>query len=195
MVRACVSCREIGPCQYWFFRVIIKVIRTTFHITTCLMSKSSYSDYRKQKSLIFSVRDWNEWSLFEVVVGVLFSLAKQIANVNVFRCIWSVNVIFSFSSLVIRGDKDERAVLCSADKTYDLKIADTSNLLLFVPGCSTPEQLTNSQDSSQHLVHTQVWKSQMQEHRIQQICDWQYPSCVVDLGIFQQLLGTEETTS
>ncbi|XP_071381581.1 sister chromatid cohesion protein DCC1 [Centroberyx affinis] len=59
-------------------------------------------------------------------------------------------------SLVIRGDKDERAVLCSGDKTYDLKLADTSNLLLFVPGCRTPDQLTNSQDSS-HLVHTQIW--------------------------------------
>ncbi|KAM4633249.1 sister chromatid cohesion protein DCC1 [Polymixia lowei] len=59
-------------------------------------------------------------------------------------------------SLVIRGDKDERAVLCTGDKTYDLKIADTSNVLLFVPGCKTPDQLSNSQGSSQ-LVHTQVW--------------------------------------
>ncbi|XP_056142696.1 sister chromatid cohesion protein DCC1 [Lampris incognitus] len=59
-------------------------------------------------------------------------------------------------SLVIRGDKNERAVLCSADKTYDLKMADTSNLLMFVPGCKTPDQLTDSQDNS-HLVHTQIW--------------------------------------
>ncbi|XP_037308785.1 sister chromatid cohesion protein DCC1 isoform X1 [Pungitius pungitius] len=59
-------------------------------------------------------------------------------------------------SLVIRGDTDERAVLCSGDKTYDLKIADTSNLLLFVPGCKTPDQLSNSQESS-HLVHAQIW--------------------------------------
>ncbi|XP_053182521.1 sister chromatid cohesion protein DCC1 [Scomber japonicus] len=59
-------------------------------------------------------------------------------------------------SLVIRGDKDERAVLCSGDKTYDLKIADTSNLLLFVPGCKTPDQLTNSQDSTE-VAHTQIW--------------------------------------
>ncbi|KAG7258099.1 hypothetical protein CRUP_032749 [Coryphaenoides rupestris] len=56
--------------------------------------------------------------------------------------------------LVIRGDKDERAVLCSGDKTYDLKLADTSNLLLFVPGCKTPDQLTGSQDSA-HVVQTQ----------------------------------------
>ncbi|KAM6935724.1 sister chromatid cohesion protein DCC1 [Lycodopsis pacificus] len=59
-------------------------------------------------------------------------------------------------SLVIRGDTDERAVLCSGDKTYDLKIADTSNLLLFVPGCRTPDQLTNSQEST-HVVHKQIW--------------------------------------
>ncbi|XP_017265280.1 sister chromatid cohesion protein DCC1 [Kryptolebias marmoratus] len=59
-------------------------------------------------------------------------------------------------SLVIRGDKDERAVLCSRDKTYDLKIADTSNLLLFVPGCKTPDQLTGGQDRP-HVEHAQIW--------------------------------------
>ncbi|MED6247771.1 Sister chromatid cohesion protein DCC1 [Ataeniobius toweri] len=59
-------------------------------------------------------------------------------------------------SLVIRGDKEERAVLCSSNKTYDLKIADTSNLLLFVPGGRTPDQLTDNQDSFR-VVHTQVW--------------------------------------
>ncbi|XP_043972380.1 sister chromatid cohesion protein DCC1 [Gambusia affinis] len=64
--------------------------------------------------------------------------------------------IESGESLVIRGDKDERAVLCSSDKTYDLKIADTSNLLLLVPGCRTPDQLTDNQDST-HVVHTQIW--------------------------------------
>uniref|UniRef100_A0A3P9HHD3 Sister chromatid cohesion protein DCC1 n=2 Tax=Oryzias latipes TaxID=8090 RepID=A0A3P9HHD3_ORYLA len=60
-------------------------------------------------------------------------------------------------SLVIRGDKDERAVLCSGDKTYDLKIADTSNMLLFAPECRTPEQLGGSEDSPPQVVHAQVW--------------------------------------
>ncbi|RVE62366.1 hypothetical protein OJAV_G00156490 [Oryzias javanicus] len=59
-------------------------------------------------------------------------------------------------SLIIRGDKDERAVLCSGDKTYDLKIADTSNLLLFVPECRIPDQLGCSEDSPQ-VVPAQVW--------------------------------------
>ncbi|XP_036393887.1 sister chromatid cohesion protein DCC1 [Megalops cyprinoides] len=59
-------------------------------------------------------------------------------------------------SLVIRGDKDEHAALCSEDKTYDLKIADTSNLLLLVPGCKTPDQLSGDQGSPK-LVHTQIW--------------------------------------
>ncbi|TRZ04455.1 hypothetical protein DNTS_025560 [Danionella cerebrum] len=59
-------------------------------------------------------------------------------------------------SLTIRGDKDEHAVLCSENKTYDLKIADTSNVLLFVPECKTPDQL---QDSTAHhqLMHAQIW--------------------------------------
>ncbi|XP_026140198.1 sister chromatid cohesion protein DCC1 [Carassius auratus] len=59
-------------------------------------------------------------------------------------------------SLIIRGDKDEHAVLCSEDKTYDLKIADTSNLLLFLPGCKTPDQLPDISASPQ-LMHAQIW--------------------------------------
>ncbi|KAG9328989.1 hypothetical protein JZ751_013485 [Albula glossodonta] len=64
--------------------------------------------------------------------------------------------IESGKSLVVRGDKDEYAVLCSEDKTYDLKIADTSNLLLLIPGCKTPDQLPADQGSP-HLVHSQIW--------------------------------------
>ncbi|NWS39027.1 DCC1 protein, partial [Probosciger aterrimus] len=58
-------------------------------------------------------------------------------------------------SLVIRGEKDEQAVLCSKDKTYDMKIADTSNMLLFVPGCRTPEQLNADQESC-NIIHSQI---------------------------------------
>ncbi|NXG22821.1 DCC1 protein, partial [Grallaria varia] len=58
-------------------------------------------------------------------------------------------------SLVIRGEKDEQAVLCSRDKTYDMKIADTSNMLLFIPGCKTPEQL-NEDPSSCDIIHSQI---------------------------------------
>ncbi|XP_056617849.1 sister chromatid cohesion protein DCC1 [Triplophysa dalaica] len=61
-------------------------------------------------------------------------------------------------SLIIRGDKDEHAVLCSDDKTYDLKIADTSNLLMFLPECKTPEQQTLPDNKvSPQLVHAQIW--------------------------------------
>lgn len=60
-----------------------------------------------------------------------------------------------FFSLVIRGEKDEQAVLCSKDKTYDMKIADTSNMLLFIPGCKTPEQL-NADQASCDIIHSQV---------------------------------------
>ncbi|XP_012681940.2 sister chromatid cohesion protein DCC1 [Clupea harengus] len=59
-------------------------------------------------------------------------------------------------SLVIRGDKDEHTILCSEDKTYDLKIADTSNLLLFLPGCKTPDQTKEASTDTQ-LVHAEIW--------------------------------------
>nr|XP_025034473.1 sister chromatid cohesion protein DCC1 isoform X1 [Pelodiscus sinensis] len=59
------------------------------------------------------------------------------------------------SGLVIRGEKAEQAVLCSKDKTYDMKIADTSNMLLFIPDCKTPEQLLADQALC-NIIHTQI---------------------------------------
>ncbi|XP_008836202.1 sister chromatid cohesion protein DCC1 [Nannospalax galili] len=59
-------------------------------------------------------------------------------------------------SLVIRGDKEEQAVLCSKDKTYDLKIADTSNMLLFIPGCKTPDQL-KMEETQPDIVHPEIF--------------------------------------
>ncbi|XP_042317702.1 sister chromatid cohesion protein DCC1 isoform X2 [Sceloporus undulatus] len=56
---------------------------------------------------------------------------------------------------MIRGDREEHAVLCSKDKTYDMKIADTSNTLLFIPGCETPEQLGADKPTS-NIVHLQI---------------------------------------
>ncbi|XP_075684089.1 sister chromatid cohesion protein DCC1 isoform X2 [Rhinoderma darwinii] len=48
-------------------------------------------------------------------------------------------------SLVIRGDKGDHAVLCSQNKTYDLKFADTSNLLLFLPDGKTADLLPDDE--------------------------------------------------
>ncbi|KAI4582207.1 hypothetical protein MJG53_020795 [Ovis ammon polii x Ovis aries] len=59
-------------------------------------------------------------------------------------------------SLVIRGDKDEQAVLCSEDKTFDLKVADTSNMLLFIPGCKIPEQL-KMEETHCNIIHTEIF--------------------------------------
>uniref|UniRef100_A0A8I5R6D5 Sister chromatid cohesion protein DCC1 n=1 Tax=Papio anubis TaxID=9555 RepID=A0A8I5R6D5_PAPAN len=82
---------------------------------------------------------------------------RTVSNENVY---WNVNKSCIFPpfcySLVIRGDKDEQAVLCSKDKTYDLKIADTSNMLLFIPGCKTPDQL-KKEDSHCNIIHTEIF--------------------------------------
>uniref|UniRef100_A0A452EKK3 Sister chromatid cohesion protein DCC1 n=1 Tax=Capra hircus TaxID=9925 RepID=A0A452EKK3_CAPHI len=59
-------------------------------------------------------------------------------------------------SLEIRGDKDEQAVLCSEDKTYDLKVADTSNVLLFIPGCKIPEQL-KMEETHSNIIQTEIF--------------------------------------
>ncbi|XP_054841547.1 sister chromatid cohesion protein DCC1 [Eublepharis macularius] len=57
-------------------------------------------------------------------------------------------------SLVIRGDKEDHAVLCSKDRTYEMKIADTSNMLLFIPTCEIPDELCADKPPS--VIHTQI---------------------------------------
>ncbi|XP_055490594.1 sister chromatid cohesion protein DCC1 [Leucoraja erinacea] len=64
--------------------------------------------------------------------------------------------IESGQRLIIRGDKDEHAVLCSEDKTYDLKMADTSNMLLIIPDCKTPDQLSFN-TSTRCVMHHQIF--------------------------------------
>ncbi|XP_024428002.2 sister chromatid cohesion protein DCC1 [Desmodus rotundus] len=59
-------------------------------------------------------------------------------------------------SMVIRGDKDEQAVLCSKDKTYDLKVAGTSNMLLVIPGCKTPDQL-KMEETHCNIFHSEIF--------------------------------------
>uniref|UniRef100_A0A670XRW0 Sister chromatid cohesion protein DCC1 n=1 Tax=Pseudonaja textilis TaxID=8673 RepID=A0A670XRW0_PSETE len=58
-------------------------------------------------------------------------------------------------SLVIRGEKNEHAVICSKDKTYDMKIADTSNMLLFIPSGETPEQLC-ADKATTNILHPEI---------------------------------------
>ena len=47
---------------------------------------------------------------------------------------------------MIRGDKDEMAVLCTKDKTYDIKEAEISNSMLIIP------QLKTGQDLGQEVL-------------------------------------------
>lgn len=56
---------------------------------------------------------------------------------------------------MIRGEKNEHAVICSKDKTYDMKIADTSNMLLFIPSGEMPEQLRAGKATT-NILHPEV---------------------------------------
>ena len=42
--------------------------------------------------------------------------------------------------VVLRGDKDENAVLCTNNSTYDLRIGETSNSLLLCPSLLYPNE-------------------------------------------------------
>ncbi|XP_077991724.1 sister chromatid cohesion protein DCC1-like [Glandiceps talaboti] len=44
------------------------------------------------------------------------------------------------NSLTVRGDVNDTAVVCTQNKTFELKSAETSNTLLLVPDCKTPKE-------------------------------------------------------
>ena len=50
--------------------------------------------------------------------------------------------------VVIRGDPQEEAVLCTEKKSYELRVADTSNALLVTPTLSFPTDPSTSTHSS-----------------------------------------------
>ncbi len=45
-------------------------------------------------------------------------------------------------SVVIRGTPSDDAVLCTRDKTFELRVADTSNTLLLAPSLNIPTPQT-----------------------------------------------------
>ena len=54
------------------------------------------------------------------------------------------NSLSSGDILTIRGQESENAVICSKDKTYDIKEAETSNSLLLVPEIVLPGAISKS---------------------------------------------------
>lgn len=42
------------------------------------------------------------------------------------------------SRVVLRGERDDNAVLCTKDTTFELKVAETSNTLLLMPSLNDP---------------------------------------------------------
>ncbi|CAH1774948.1 unnamed protein product [Owenia fusiformis] len=50
-------------------------------------------------------------------------------------------------SLVIRGDESDCAVICTNNKTYELKEAEISNSLLLIPTVMFPDQMENKEET------------------------------------------------
>lgn len=48
--------------------------------------------------------------------------------------------------LIFRGEGADGAVLCTHDRTYDVKLAETSNLLMLMPSCMMGDELPERRD-------------------------------------------------
>lgn len=65
------------------------------------------------------------------------SRSEAVENYRLFQLDTKLlNVLEEGDSLVLRGGKDESAVLCTQNKTFDIKEAETSNSMLLLPGIS-----------------------------------------------------------
>ena len=67
------------------------------------------------------------------------------------------NLLTDGDTLTIRGEGEDEAVLCTKNKTYEIKAADTSNCLLLLPQVLTPK--THDFSSEMHLVQLPVLSS------------------------------------
>lgn len=55
--------------------------------------------------------------------------------------------------MVFKGDREESAVLCTENKTYDVKEAETSNSILLLPELTFPDE----ESSNAELVNRKVF--------------------------------------
>ena len=54
------------------------------------------------------------------------------------NCHFYQELVMVFFRVVLRGDRDDNAVLCTKDTTFELKVAETSNTMLLMPSLSDP---------------------------------------------------------
>jgi sister chromatid cohesion protein DCC1 len=58
---------------------------------------------------------------------------------------------------VIRGDKNDNAVLCTSDKTFDLKDTETSNSLLIMKSLKFPKDVEKyKQPDAARIIETKI---------------------------------------
>ncbi|XP_064605372.1 sister chromatid cohesion protein DCC1-like isoform X2 [Liolophura sinensis] len=79
------------------------------------------------------------------------SFSQQLDNESLVLMEMDATVLSSLSQgdeVVIRGGEEDYAVLCTANRTYDIKEADISNSLLLVPGCVTGKDLAGACDTA-----------------------------------------------
>ena len=67
--------------------------------------------------------------------------------------------LMSGASLTIRGDANDSAVLCSNNKTFDLKEAETSNSLLLIDKLGFPGESQMRNDTSSNQVNESKYAS------------------------------------
>jgi sister chromatid cohesion protein DCC1 len=74
---------------------------------------------------------------------------------------------FLSSSLIFRGTKDENAVLCTHNQTYDVKEAETSNSLLLLPDLRWPTQTAAQTErflEEKQVIHFYYGQSTVKNH-------------------------------
>uniref|UniRef100_H2ZPM6 Sister chromatid cohesion protein DCC1 n=1 Tax=Ciona savignyi TaxID=51511 RepID=H2ZPM6_CIOSA len=117
------------------------------------LAKMDLSDLRKPAQILDFAKDANDQE---------FTLLQLDADV--------LKVIENGGNLIIRGNEDDSAVLCTDDSTYNIKRALTSNKMLLIPECTRekeqmPELFSSGKDEEIVPLHRDVvgWSSEYLE--------------------------------
>ena len=57
---------------------------------------------------------------------------------------------------IFKGGENDKAVLCTDDKTYEVKEAETSNSLVLIPNLKFPEELKQTNENEMMIDHKTV---------------------------------------
>ncbi|XP_043473038.1 sister chromatid cohesion protein DCC1 [Leptopilina heterotoma] len=111
----------------------------------------------EELSELFQLAKLNELDLSNVTQILYSEKANDFSDIKLIELDKELlNAIEVGDSLSFRGEKDDSVVLCTKNKTYDVRDAETSNAVILVPNLKFHSDLNNSLNENKSIVPSEV---------------------------------------